>query len=102
MEMDVNESRSRAFSLLVRWLHLSLSLAVAQWVTELLEPDCIGDTFRTVQILTWVELGLTACGLLLVKLREDWGGRMLVALGLLQAVLFAGLAGVIWEDYGWL
>lgn len=97
--MDVNERKSRAFNLLLRFFHLGLQIFIASYISKIDNASC-SQTFHTICLpISYILLILNLLAIVIIRCRDNFNRTLFfVVLGanaIMAAVtLIMGFAGI--------
>ena len=72
MEIDINEGKSKAFNIFLRFLQLGLSLVIAYHVTTLVGSECHTEFMKILQPVSYVLVGLNLVAMIYLRCREKF------------------------------
>ena len=72
MEVDINEPKSRAFNIFLRFFQLGLHLVIAMWVTKIGENTCQTPFMKFLEPISYIFVGLNIIAMIYTRCRDKF------------------------------
>ena len=94
MEVDISESKSRAFNIFLRFIQLSLCTVIALYVCELDNAACDNSFFKLIAVVGYIMLAANLVAILYMRCREEFS-KIAFYIFLTADLLLAGIVLVV-------